>query len=173
MGFFHVSMFSLLSHLCLFLPYFSSFPLLLGFLKPKSGPSNEVIGIYCVYIYISISIYIHTYMQGLEMSFNKICFWNSFQNYAFTFQLGSSPGSIFISTSKISTSFGALLPPSEVRPCQATCSLDQPRRPKAQRKKHDIKKKILFGEIRFQNISTQNSGRNIFRNLFFDFKTRK
>ena len=45
-GFFHVSMFCLLSHLCLLLPYFSSFPFLLDFSKPKSGPSNEVIGIY-------------------------------------------------------------------------------------------------------------------------------
>ena len=33
---------------------FSSFPLLLDFSKPESGPSNEVIG--------SIYIYIHTYM---------------------------------------------------------------------------------------------------------------
>ena len=35
-----------LSHLCLFLPYFFIFPAFLDFLKPKSGPSNEVIGIY-------------------------------------------------------------------------------------------------------------------------------
>ena len=43
-GVFHVSMFCHLSHLCLFCLSFSSFPLLLDFLKPKSGPSNEVIG---------------------------------------------------------------------------------------------------------------------------------
>ena len=43
-GVFHVSMFCLLSHLCLFCLIFSSFPLLLDFLKPKNGPLNEVIG---------------------------------------------------------------------------------------------------------------------------------
>ena len=41
-GVFHVSMFCLLSHLCLFCLIFSSFPLLLDFLKPKSGPLNDV-----------------------------------------------------------------------------------------------------------------------------------
>ena len=54
-GVFHVSMFCLLSHLCLFCLIFSSFPLLLDFLKSKSGPLNEVL-----YIYICI------FFQGRE-----------------------------------------------------------------------------------------------------------
>ena len=43
-GVFHVSMFCLLSHLCLFCLIFTSFSLLLDFLKPKRGPLNEVVG---------------------------------------------------------------------------------------------------------------------------------
>ena len=63
-------MFCLLSHLCLFLPYFSSFPLLLDFLKPESGPSNEVIGIY-IYMYISPSLrdtHTHTHAHSLSLT---------------------------------------------------------------------------------------------------------
>ena len=53
MGFFRVSMFLALSHLCLFLPWFffaffclgfSLLPLLLDIFKPKNGPPNEVLG---------------------------------------------------------------------------------------------------------------------------------
>ena len=43
-GVFLVSMFCLLSHLCFSCLSFSSVPPLLDFWKPRSGPSNEVIG---------------------------------------------------------------------------------------------------------------------------------
>ena len=45
---------------------FSFSPLLLDFLKPKIGPSNEVIGYYMyvyVYVYMYICIYIYMYMR--------------------------------------------------------------------------------------------------------------
>ena len=54
-GGFHVSMFCLLSHFCLFCLIFSSFPLLLDFLKPKSGPLNEVIG-YFLYLKVILNL---------------------------------------------------------------------------------------------------------------------
>ena len=54
--FFHVSMFCLLSHCFLFLPWFSSLPSLLQILKPKSGPPNEDV---CLYVKMQ-NVHFHT-----------------------------------------------------------------------------------------------------------------